>query len=77
MITIHNFLSLLQHLGYTNNQRSILVRYLLHLLVLGHQGLVFSGVFIAKDIDGVGDKESGNTTMVDVQTTLEAFLTCL
>jgi len=38
---------------------------------------VFSGVFIAKDIDGVGDKESGNTTMVDVQTTLEAFLTCL
>ena len=38
---------------------------------------MFSGVSIAEDADGVGDKESGDTTMVDVRTTLEAFLTCL
>jgi hypothetical protein len=32
---------------------------------------MFSGVFI---VDGVGDKGSGNTTTVDVQTLLESFL---
>jgi hypothetical protein len=35
---------------------------------------VFSGVFIAEEVDGVGDKRSGCTTMVDVHTHLEAFL---
>jgi len=50
-------------LGYIDNQRIILFGYLLHLLVQGHQGLVFSGVFIAEDVDGVGDKESGYTTL--------------
>jgi hypothetical protein len=59
------------------NQRSILFGYLLHLLIQGHQGLVFSRVFIAEHVDGEGDKESGYSTMVDVQTTLEAFLTRL
>jgi hypothetical protein len=34
---------------------------------------VFSGVFIAKEVDGVGDKESGDTTAVHVQTLFEAF----
>jgi hypothetical protein len=34
---------------------------------------VFAGVFIA-EVDGVADKESGDTTTVDVQTLLEAFL---
>ena len=38
---------------------------------------VFSGVFLAEEVDGVGDKGSGDTTMVDLQTPLEAFLTCL
>lgn len=33
-----------------------------------------SGVFIAEKFDGVGCKGSGETTMVDVQTVLEAFL---
>ena len=33
-----------------------------------------SGVFTAKKVDGVGDKGSVETTMVDVQTLLEAFL---
>jgi len=64
-------------LGYTTNQRSILFGYLHHLLIQGHHDLVFSGVFIAEDVGGVGDKGSGDTTMVDVQTPLEAFLTCL
>jgi hypothetical protein len=31
---------------------------------------VFSGVSIAKEIDGVGDKGSGQTRIVDVQQTL-------
>jgi hypothetical protein len=34
---------------------------------------VFSGVLIAEEVDGVGDKESWDTTMIDVQTFLEAF----
>jgi hypothetical protein len=32
------------------------------------------GVFIAEEVHGVGDMESGDTTMVDVETLLEAFL---
>jgi hypothetical protein len=35
---------------------------------------VFSGVLIVEEFDGAGDRGSGNTTMVDVQTLLEAFL---
>ena len=31
------------------------------------------GVFIAEEIDGVGTKKSGGTTMVDVDTLFEAF----
>jgi hypothetical protein len=34
---------------------------------------VFYGVFIAEEVDRVGDKGSGDTTTVDVQTLLEAF----
>jgi hypothetical protein len=34
---------------------------------------VFSGVFIAGEVDGVGDKWSGDTRMVTVKTLLEAF----
>jgi hypothetical protein len=34
---------------------------------------VFSGVFIADKVDGVGDKGSGDNT-VDVHTHLEVFL---
>ena len=33
-----------------------------------------SVAFITKEVDGVGDKGSGNTTMVKVQTLLKAFL---
>jgi hypothetical protein len=35
---------------------------------------VFSGVFIPEEVDGVADKKSGDTTMVDMQTLLKAFL---
>jgi hypothetical protein len=35
---------------------------------------VFSGVFIAKKVDRVGGKGSGDTTVVGVQTLLEAVL---
>jgi hypothetical protein len=62
---------LLLYLGCTTNHRSIPFGYLLHLLVQHHQ--VFSGVFIPKEVDGVGDKESRDTIMVDVQTPLEAI----
>ena len=34
---------------------------------------MFSGDFTAKEVDGVGDKRSGDTTTVDVQTLLEAI----
>jgi len=34
---------------------------------------VCSGDFIAKELDIVVDKGSGDTTMVDVQTSLEGF----
>lgn len=35
---------------------------------------MFSGIFIAKKVDGVGDMGSGDTTTVEVQTLLGAFL---
>jgi len=35
---------------------------------------VFSGVFITEEVDGVGNKGSGDNTVVDLQTGLEAFL---
>jgi hypothetical protein len=35
---------------------------------------LFSGVFIAEEEGGVGDKDSGGTTIIDIQTFLEAFL---
>ena len=34
---------------------------------------VSSGNFIAEEVDGVGDKASGDTTIADVQTSLEGF----
>jgi hypothetical protein len=62
-------------LGCTTNQRSVTFAYLFPLLILGHQGpLLFSGVFIAEEVQGVGYKASGDTTTVSVQTLLEAFL---
>jgi len=33
-----------------------------------------SGVFIAEEVDGIGEQGSGDITMVDVETPLEAFL---
>jgi len=33
---------------------------------------MFSGVFTAEEVDGVGNKGSGNTTTVEGQTTVEA-----
>ena len=32
------------------------------------------GVYVAKEVDAVENKGSGNTTLVDLQTLLEAFL---
>jgi len=61
-------------LNCITKNRSIQYGYLLHLLVHGHHGLLFSGVFRAEKVDEVGDKRPGDSTMVDVQTLLEAFL---
>ena len=35
---------------------------------------MFSGVFVAEEVDGVGDKGSGDTALVDIETLLEASL---
>jgi len=62
-------------LGCTTNQRSVPFVYLFPLLIQGHQGpLLFSGVFIAEEVEGVGYKASGDTTTVSVQAPVEAFL---
>jgi len=59
-----NFLLLLKYFGCTTNQRGISFGYFLHLLVQGHHDpLVFSAVFIAKEV-GVQAKESGDITTV-------------
>jgi len=34
---------------------------------------VYSGVFIAEEVDGVGDKGSGDTSTFEVQTHFEVF----
>jgi hypothetical protein len=68
-------LLLLLYLDCTTNHRSVPFGYLLHLLVQGHQcPVLFAGVFIAEEVVGAGDKGSGDTTTVNVQTLLEAFL---
>jgi hypothetical protein len=67
----------LLYLGCTTNQSSIPFGYLLYLLVWSHQGgsvAVFSGVFIAEEVVGVGENGSGDITTVDVQTLFETFL---
>jgi len=69
------FLLPVLYLACTTNQRSIPFGYLL-LSASGPSvpSHVFSGVFIAEEVDGVGDKKSGDTTAVHVQTLLKAFL---
>jgi hypothetical protein len=37
-------------------------------------GDCWSGVVIVEEVDGVGDKGSGDTTIVNLETVLEAFL---
>jgi hypothetical protein len=53
----------------TTNQRSISFRYLLHMLVEGHQTpmLCFLESSYKKKIGGTGNKQSGSATRVDVQ----------
>ena len=64
---------LLLCLGYATNQGNIPFGYIsLTFASLGSTGS--SSVFLAEEVDGVGDKESGNTTIVDVQTLLKDFL---
>jgi hypothetical protein len=47
----------------------------LHLLLQVHQvPFLFSGIFIAKEVDGVRDMGSGDTSIVEVKTLLRAFL---
>jgi hypothetical protein len=57
-------------LGCTTNKRSIPFGYLNSSAGSGSSGSNsgFSGVFIAEEVDGLGDRASGNTTMVDVPT---------
>lgn len=70
-----NYLTLLLYLGSTTNQRRIPFRYLLNLLVQGssESSSVVCGVFIDEEDDGE-DKESEDTTTVDIHTLSEAFL---
>jgi hypothetical protein len=42
---------------------------------LGSSGtLLFSGVFVAEEVAEVGQRRSGDTIMIDVETHLESFL---
>jgi hypothetical protein len=69
-----NYLLLLLYLGCTTNQRSIPFGYHLHLLVQHHQSSsVFSEVFLAEEVDGVGGKGSGDMTMTHAHTLLGTF----
>jgi hypothetical protein len=62
-------------LGCTTKEKCLPFGYRLHLLAEGHQGPLhwFFGVFIPEEDDDVGDKVSRGTTMVDIQTLLEAL----
>jgi hypothetical protein len=65
---------LLLYFDSTTNQRSIPFGYLLHLLVQNQQGtLLFSGVFIDEEVDGIGDRGSEHNTTVDDQTISNVF----
>jgi len=69
-----NFLLLFLHLCCTTNQRSILFGYFLHPLAQSSWSPPgFSGVSIAEEVDIIGDKRSGDNTMIDVQILLEAL----
>jgi len=35
---------------------------------------LFPGIYLAEEVDGLGDKGSGNITIFDLQTLLEEFL---
>jgi hypothetical protein len=52
--------------------------YTLHLLVHDYRGpILFPGVYLAEEVDRGGDKVSGDITIFDLQTLLEAFLNLL
>jgi hypothetical protein len=61
------FVTFVMYLGCTTNQRSIPFG--------GSSGsfAMFSGVFIAEEVDGVGDKGSGDITKADEQNSLRPF----
>ena len=70
-----SLLLLLLYLGFTTNQRSVSFVYLFPVLIEGPEGpLLFSGVLIAEEVEGVGYKASEDTTTVSVQTPMEAYL---
>jgi hypothetical protein len=60
-VLIGNFLLLVLYSWDVQLIREVFHLDILHLLVLGHQAtlLCFSGVCVAKEVDGVGEKESG------------------
>ena len=64
-----NFLLLLLYFGSKSNQRSIPFGYLpIGWFAALQSSSMFCWVFIAEEIDGVGDKGLGDTTTVDVHT---------
>ena len=70
-----NFLLLLVHLSCTTRQRSISwISSSSACSGLSGSSSVFSGVFVAEKVDGVGDKGSGDTEIFDMQILLEATL---
>jgi hypothetical protein len=60
-------------LGCTTNECFIIFGYTHHLLVHDYQGPIFS-FLVAEEVDRLGDKGSGDITIFDLQTLLEAFL---
>jgi hypothetical protein len=66
-------------LGLCNQSEEYSIWISLSFASLGSSGS--SSVFLAKEVDGFGDKGSGNTTIVDVQTLLQDFwnmsVTCM
>jgi len=71
-----NFLFLLQYLGLHNysEEQSFWISPLSAGSGSSASSSVFSGVFVAGEVDGIGNKGSGDTTVADAQKILEALM---
>jgi hypothetical protein len=71
-----NFLFLLQYLGLHNysEEQSFWMSPTSAGSGSSASSSVFSGVFVDGEVDGIGNKGSGDTTVADAQKILEAFM---